>query len=127
MVVRYDGVALLDQADEAFGRSLGGLQAGDEVEVLERAGAWAQVRTAQGRSGWVPSMTLKDPTEVPDISRPIEAQPAAYGAPDEAIPLEALLEAARARRREQEVADKATEAARTRSRGGRARRAARGS
>lgn len=58
LVVRYDLVQLLDRPDEALGIPQAELNAGDEVEVLERDDIWTRVQTPAGRAGWVPAMTL---------------------------------------------------------------------
>ena len=56
--VRYDGVPLLDRPDDVLGRLMQELDGGDEVNVLECAEIWTQVRTPDNLVGWVPSMTL---------------------------------------------------------------------
>jgi hypothetical protein len=56
--VRYDGVPLLDRADDVLGRTYRDLDGGDEVEVVERGDIWAFVRTPNGVAGWLPTMTL---------------------------------------------------------------------
>jgi len=58
LVVRYDLVQLLDRPDEALGIPQAELNAGDEVEVLDRDDIWTRVQTPAGRAGWVPAMTL---------------------------------------------------------------------
>jgi hypothetical protein len=57
-IVRYAVVALLDRPDEVLGRQLEDLMAGDEVEVLESAGAFWQVMCPDGKQGWVHRTTL---------------------------------------------------------------------
>jgi len=59
MVLRYDGVSLLDQPNESFARTLTVLGTADEVDILEVTDAWAFIRTPNGMSGWLPSMTLR--------------------------------------------------------------------
>ena len=97
--VRYDGVPLLDRPDDVLGRMLGELDGGDEVEVLERAEVWAQIRTPNTLIGWIPTMTLAavsasaaedDRETAVVIELPAEA--------DEPMGLEALLEAVAAQR-----------------------------
>jgi hypothetical protein len=99
--VRYDGVPLLDRPDEVLGRTLRELDGGDEVEVLERAEIWAQVRTPNNLTGWVPSMTLADVSAAaaedgPGPSVVVDLDPPAVE--EEPIALEALLEAVAAQR-----------------------------
>jgi hypothetical protein len=57
-VLRYDGVVLLDRPDDVHGRPMEGLQADDEVALLERDELWANVATPGGRAGWIPAMAL---------------------------------------------------------------------
>ena len=56
--VRYAAVSLLDRPDEVLGRQMDDLMAGDEVEVIENAGAFWQVMCPNGRIGWVHRTTL---------------------------------------------------------------------
>jgi hypothetical protein len=58
MLVRYDGVPLLDRPDEVMGRSMGDVDSGDEVGILEVAETWARVVTPAQVTGWLPTMTL---------------------------------------------------------------------
>jgi hypothetical protein len=101
MLVRYDNVPLLEQPDEAFGRILEELQSGDEVEVIERDSLWAHVRAPTGVAGWTPVMTV---TAMTDTSFLLDLATTAVVEPEpppeeEAVPLEALLEAIVAERR----------------------------
>ena len=75
------------------------LDGGDEVEVLECAEIWAQIRTPNNLIGWIPSMTIAavsasaaedDRETAVVIDLPAEA--------DEPMGLEALLEAVAAQR-----------------------------
>ena len=59
MVLRYDGVALLDQPTETLATTLAELGTEDEVDIMEVRDAWALVRTPDGLSGWLPTMTLR--------------------------------------------------------------------
>jgi hypothetical protein len=58
--VRYRIVKLLDQPDELLGNTVGQLDAGDEVDVLEHRGTYRRVLTPEGRTGWVHKMVLGD-------------------------------------------------------------------
>ncbi len=71
-VVRYDLVPLNDIPDEIRGTSVGQLQANDEVELIERRGAWVKVRTPVGAEGWIHRTTLQavDETPEPGTARP---------------------------------------------------------
>jgi hypothetical protein len=57
-VVRYRVVSLLDAPDELRSVELGQLDQGDEVQLLERSGAYWQVLCPDGRRGWLHKMTL---------------------------------------------------------------------
>ena len=100
MLVRYDNVPLLEQPDEAFGRIVEELQSGDEVEVIERDSLWAHVRAPTGVAGWTPVMTVTAMTDASfrlDLATTVvEPEPPPE---EEAVPLEALLEAIVAERR----------------------------
>jgi hypothetical protein len=65
MVVRY-GVQLLNRPDEPFGRIMGDLANGDQVEVLAQGEIWSNVITPSGAAGWVPTATLIPLTMVID-------------------------------------------------------------
>ncbi len=73
--VRYRIVRLLDQPDEVVGATVGSLDEGDEVEVLETRGMYRRVRTPDGRSGWLHKTTLGDLLEAhepePEIERDV--------------------------------------------------------
>ena len=101
--VRYDGVPLLDRPDDLQGWTMDELDAGDEVNVLERAEIWTRVRTPRNLVGWVPCMTLApgsaDPAEDPVDPRGT-IDPDVPLVVEEPIALEALLEAVAARLRE---------------------------
>jgi hypothetical protein len=56
--VRYTVVRLLDAPDELRGREIGALGEGDEVELLERQGAYWLVACPDGGRGWIHKMTL---------------------------------------------------------------------
>ncbi len=57
-LVRYTVVRLLDAPDELRGREIGALGEGDEVELLERQGAYWLVACPDGGRGWIHKMTL---------------------------------------------------------------------
>jgi hypothetical protein len=59
-VVRYRVVRLLDAPDELRSADLGQLDQGDEVQLLERSGAYWLVLCPDGRRGWLHKMTLGD-------------------------------------------------------------------
>ena len=73
--VRYRLVRLLDRPDEVAGATVGSLDEGDEVEVLEAKGMYRRVRAPDGRSGWLHKMTLGDVLETsepePEIERDV--------------------------------------------------------
>jgi hypothetical protein len=108
MRVRYDGVPLLDRPDDVLGRTVGELDGGDEVEVLERGEIWARVKTPKSAAGWLPSMTLAPVATAAeeadlDAREPIKPEPPMPA--DDSPTLEALLEIIAAQRlARQEVA-----------------------
>jgi MYXO-CTERM domain-containing protein len=72
-LVRYRIVRLLDRPDELMGATVGSLDEGDEVEVVESHGLYRRVVTPDGRSGWLHKMTLGDLIEAPEFEAPIES------------------------------------------------------
>jgi len=62
-LVRYRIVRLLDRPDELLGATVGSLDEGDEVAVLEESGLYRRVMTPDGRTGWIHKMTLGDVVE----------------------------------------------------------------
>jgi hypothetical protein len=108
MRVRYDGVPLLDRPDDVLGRTLGELDGGDEVELLERGEIWARVKTPKAAAGWLPSMTLAPVAtvaeeDVLEARAPIQPEPPMPA--DDSPTLEALLAIVAAQRlARQEVA-----------------------
>ena len=108
MRVRYDGVPLLDRPDDVLGRTLGELDGGDEVELLERGEIWARVKTPKAAAGWLPSMTLAPvatDAEEDVLSARAPIQPAPPMPADDTPTLEALLAIVAAQRlARQEVA-----------------------
>lgn len=73
--VRYNIVRLLDRPDEIVGATVGSLDDGDQVEVLEAKGMYRRVRAPDGRTGWLHKMTLGDVLEEaepePEIERDV--------------------------------------------------------
>ena len=57
-VIRYRVVRLLDAPDELRGAEIGYLDQGDEVQLLEKYGAYRLVLTPDGQQGWLHKMTL---------------------------------------------------------------------
>jgi hypothetical protein len=57
-VIRYRVVRLLDAPDELRSVDIGQLDQGDEVQLLERSGAYWLVLCPDGRQGWLHKMTL---------------------------------------------------------------------
>jgi hypothetical protein len=58
--IRYRVVRLLDAPDELLSAEIGQLDQGDEVQLLERSGAYWLVLCPDGRQGWLHKMTLGD-------------------------------------------------------------------
>jgi hypothetical protein len=59
-VIRYRVVRLLDAPDELRSVEIGQVDQGDEVELIERSGAYWFVLCPDGRQGWLHKMTLGD-------------------------------------------------------------------
>jgi hypothetical protein len=57
-IIRYRVVRLLDAPDELRSAEIGQLDQGDEVQLLERSGAYWLVLCPDGRQGWLHKMTL---------------------------------------------------------------------
>ncbi|MFI5259034.1 MAG: hypothetical protein ACHQ01_05425 [Candidatus Limnocylindrales bacterium] len=60
--ISYRLVRLLGSPDELRSTEIGVLDQGDEVQLLQRQGAYWLVLCPDGRQGWVHRMTLADPT-----------------------------------------------------------------
>jgi hypothetical protein len=99
MRLRFDGVPLLDQPDEALGRIRADLDTGDEVMVLERDELWTSVTTPAGLTGWVPTMVLADASGWVDVHPTPAIRPDPAEPEDEQPSLEVLLAAVAAERR----------------------------
>ncbi len=80
-VIRYRVVRLLDSPDELRGTEIGYLDQGDEVQLLEKYGAYCLVVAPDGQQGWLHKMTLGEvddnegaTPEGPTASMPIAAE-----------------------------------------------------
>jgi hypothetical protein len=58
--IRYRIVGLLDAPDELRSTQIGQLDQGDEVQLIEKSGAYWLVLCPDGRQGWLHKMTLGD-------------------------------------------------------------------
>jgi hypothetical protein len=58
--IRYRVVRLLDAPDELRSTDIGQLDQGDEVQLIEKSGAYWLVLCPDGRQGWLHKMTLGD-------------------------------------------------------------------
>ena len=75
-LIRYRVVRMLDAPDELRGTEIGYLDRGDEVQLLERYGAYWLVLCPDGRQGWVHNMTLGEMVEAaPSTDRPVATMP----------------------------------------------------
>jgi SH3-like domain-containing protein len=63
--VRYRIVRLLDRPDELTGSTVGSVDEGDQVAVVEQIGLYRRVETPDGRTGWLHKMTLGEIVEAP--------------------------------------------------------------
>jgi hypothetical protein len=59
-LIRYAVAPILDRPDELYGNRLGDLTTGDEVQLIERSGAYWMVLCPDGQQGWLHRMTLGD-------------------------------------------------------------------
>jgi hypothetical protein len=71
-VLRYRLVRLLDQPDELRGNEIGFLDEGDEVQLVQRSGAYWLVLCPDGSRGWIHKMTLGD--VVPGSQEPVRLE-----------------------------------------------------
>ena len=79
-MIRYRIVRMLDTPDELRGIETGYLDRGDEVQLLEKYGAYWLILCPDGRQGWVHNMTLGeivDDDDVPGDDRPVATMPLA--------------------------------------------------
>jgi hypothetical protein len=79
-LIRYNVVRLLDSPDELRGAEVGFLDAGDEVQLLEKYGVYWLVLTPDGLQGWLHKMTLGEVVgsgsepDAPTATMPIAAE-----------------------------------------------------
>ncbi len=78
-MIRYRIVRMLDTPDELRGVETGYLDRGDEVQLLEKYGAYWLILSPDGRQGWVHNMTLGEivTDDAPDDDRPVATMPLA--------------------------------------------------
>ncbi len=100
--IRYRVVRMLDTPDELRGSEIGYLDRGDEVQLLQKYGAYWLVLCPDGRQGWVHNMTLGEVVEEqvqpdrPVATMPLAAETWTMGeADDDTDVLEAYLESRR--------------------------------
>ena len=101
-LIRYRLVRMLDTPDELRGTETGYLDRGDEVQLLEKYGAYWLILCPDGRQGWVHNMTLGEVIDdlvrpdLPEMSSPRPAETWTLGEPDEDTDvLDAYLESRR--------------------------------
>ena len=101
-LIRYRLVRMLDTPDELRGIETGYLDRGDEVQLLEKYGAYWLVLCPDGRQGWVHNMTLGEvidetvPHDRPIATMPLAAETWTMGeSDDDNDVLEAYLESRR--------------------------------
>jgi hypothetical protein len=68
--IGYRLVRLLDSPDELRATEIGIVDQGDEVQLLERHGAYWLVLCPDGRQGWLHRMTLADPPSAGMLDEP---------------------------------------------------------
>lgn len=73
-VIRYAVVRLLDAPDELRSVAIGQLDQGDEVQLIERSGAYWLVLCPNGQQGWIHKMTLGEivTDAAPALSRDVD-------------------------------------------------------
>jgi hypothetical protein len=88
-VIRYRVVRLLDSPDELRGAEIGYLDQGDEVQLLEKYGAYWLVLSPDGQQGWLHKMVLGEiieadgaPADVPVATMPTVADSWTMGESD---------------------------------------------
>ena len=87
-LIRYRVVTLLDAPDELRGTEIGYLDQGDEVQLIEKQGAYWLVLSPDGQQGWLHKMVLGDTIEErpasdgPTATMPIAAETWTMGETD---------------------------------------------
>jgi len=78
-VIRYRVVRLRDTPDELRGTEIGYLDQGDEVQLIEKYGAYCLVVAPDGQQGWLHKMTLGETIDADAVSaeRPTASMPMA--------------------------------------------------
>jgi hypothetical protein len=77
-LIRYRVVRLLDAPDELRGVEIGYLDQGDEVELVEKYGAYWLVLSPDGQQGWLHKMVLGDAVgDEPRNDGPVATMPTA--------------------------------------------------
>jgi hypothetical protein len=73
-MIRYAVVRLLDAPDELRSVAIGQLDQGDEVQLIERSGAYWLVLCPNGQQGWLHKMTLGEivTDAAPGLSRDVD-------------------------------------------------------
>jgi hypothetical protein len=71
--IRYRVVRLLDAPDELRSADIGQLDQGDEVQLIEKWGAYWLVLCPDGRQGWLHKMTLGDVVDATPSPTALEA------------------------------------------------------
>ncbi len=88
-VIRYRVVRLLDGPDELRALEIGYLDQGDEVQLIEKYGAYWLVLCPDGRQGWLHKMTLggivdgRSEPDIPTATMPIVAETWTMGESDD--------------------------------------------
>ena len=88
-VIRYRVVRLLDGPDELRALEIGYLDQGDEVQLIEKYGAYWLVLCPDGRQGWLHKMTLggmidgRSEPDIPTATMPIVAETWTLGESDD--------------------------------------------
>jgi hypothetical protein len=76
-LIRYRVVRMLDAPDELRGSEVGYLDRGDEVQLVEKYGAYWLVLSPDGQQGWIHNMTLGDVVDrQTEPDRPVATMPA---------------------------------------------------
>jgi hypothetical protein len=79
--IRYRLVPLLDRPDEVLGAEIGILDRDDEVQLLERSGAFWRVLCPDGGQGWVHRMTIGDAVATEDARPALDPAAPELGGP----------------------------------------------